>query len=59
MKRLILSLSLAVGFLAAVAQFATASRQDQLQDDPVIGYRSAGSNDAVAELQRRISSGEL
>ena len=49
----------------AVAAFAwlvpqgSAKRQEPFHDSQVVGYRSAGSNDAVARLQRRINSGEL
>jgi len=36
-----------------------AKHQDQFQDAQIIGYRSAGSNDPIARLQRRINSGEV
>src|SRR4030095_2260532 len=40
-------------------RLTSAVRQEQLQDSPVIGYRSAGVNDAVTQLQQRINSGEI
>lgn len=59
MKRTILLIALALAIPAGISSFAAADWQGLLQDDPVIGYRRAGSNDAVAELQRRIDSGEV
>ena len=35
------------------------THQDQIQNNPAIGYRSAGGNDAVAHLRHRISKGEV
>lgn len=37
----------------------SARRQDQPQDNQVIGYRNAGNNDAVARLQQQINNGEI
>ncbi|MGE0104258.1 MAG: hypothetical protein AB7H86_11825 [Blastocatellales bacterium] len=59
MKRTIVFIALALAIPAGISRFAAADWQGLLHDDPVIGYRSAGSNDAVAELQRRIDSGEV
>lgn len=36
-----------------------AHSQGQLQEDPAIGYRAAGRNDAIARLQQRINSGAV
>ncbi len=35
------------------------THQDQIQNNPAIGYRSAGGNDAVAHLRQRIIKGEV
>ena len=64
MNRLAGKLILTFGLVAGVCWtlppfFTSASRQDQLQDSQVIGYRSAGNNDPVARLQRQINSGEV
>jgi len=65
MKRIIGKIVLAVGFATGLLpgllwlSSTSASRQDQLQDSPAIGYRQAVSQDAVARLQRRINSGEV
>lgn len=60
-KRLISKVLMIVGAIACVWAIPSgqANRQDQLQDNQVIGYRNAGRNDAIARLQRRINSGEL
>lgn len=58
--KIILTLGIAVGaYWALPGSFTSANRQDQLQDAQVIGYRSAGGNDPVARLQRRLNSGEV
>lgn len=58
--KIILMLGIAVGaYWALPGSFTSANRQDQLQDAQVIGYRSAGGNDPVARLQRRLNSGEV
>lgn len=55
-----MTLGLAVGaYWALPAPFTSANRQDQLQDAQVIGYRTAGGNDPVARLQRRLNNGEV
>jgi hypothetical protein len=62
MKRLIGKIILAIALAAGAAwlsPFTSANRQDQLQESQVIGYRYAGSHDAVAQLQKRINSGEV
>lgn len=62
MKRLASKIILVIGltaFAVWLSPFMSANRQDQLQDSPVIGYRHAGSQDTVAQLQRRINSGEV
>ena len=35
------------------------THQDQIQNNPAIGYRSAGGNDAVARLRQQIIKGEV
>lgn len=64
MNKLTGKIILAIGLSASAVMFwpsgrGFASRQDQIQNDQAIGYRNAGSNDAVARLQRRINSGEV
>lgn len=59
MKRTILLIGMAIVFPAGISRLVAAGWQSQTHDDPVIGYRGAGSNDAVASLQRRIDSGEV
>lgn len=43
----------------AMALRVTATRQEQLYDNPVIGYDAAGKNDPVARLQERLDRGEV
>lgn len=62
MKRLASKFVLAVSLTAVLVwllPFTSATRQDQLQDSPAIGYRHAVSQDVIARLQRRINSGEV
>jgi hypothetical protein len=64
MRRIPGKIILAIGLAAGVgllwpSPLTSAVRQDRLQDSEVIGYRGAGTNDAVAQLQRRINSGEV
>lgn len=52
---------LLLGSSAAILSSSTALTvtQDQLQENPVIGYRDAVSNDPVAHLQNQLDSGEV
>lgn len=59
MNKLRRTLILIVGLCAVFQAFVLVRSQDQFQDAQIIGYRNAGSNDAVAQLQRRINSGEV
>ncbi|MDX2044401.1 MAG: hypothetical protein SF097_24540 [Acidobacteriota bacterium] len=61
LKRLTYKLLLIVSAMTCAWAFSPglANRQDQFRDGEVIGYRSAGKNDAIARLQRRINSGEI
>lgn len=47
------------GLMALLWALPLVHSQDQLQDAQIIGYRNAGSNDAIARLQRQINSGEV
>lgn len=58
--KVILVLAVVIGAgLSLLASRTSANHQDLLQDAQVIGYRTAGGNDPVARLQRRINSGEV
>ncbi|MGE0885362.1 MAG: hypothetical protein AB7P14_17590 [Blastocatellales bacterium] len=59
MNRLLRALILIAVLSATLNAFVLVRSQDQFQDAQIIGYRNAGSNDAVAQLQRRINSGEV
>jgi len=48
-----------VAALAIWLSAPASTHQDLIQNNPAIGYRSAGENDAVAHLWQRISKGEV
>lgn len=52
-------LALGCGGWTLLVPQPAAHSQGQLQEDPAIGYRAAGRNDAVARLQQRINSGAV
>jgi hypothetical protein len=47
------------GGWALLERQPVAHSQGQLQEDPAIGYRAAGRNDAIARLQQRLNSGAV
>lgn len=49
----------AVGLSVWFVRPAAIHSQGQLQEDPAIGYRNAGRNDAIARLQQRLNRGEV
>ena len=48
-----------IAALAVCLSPRASTHQEQIQNNPAIGYRSAGANDAVARLRQRIIKGEV